>query len=275
MKNDSVEVTQADRQLFELLRGHTPDGRDLGDLKEIARHRLSTRDDVKVTDALRELIGDRPGDRSVFATLRDLRERFATAKCDNEAVSCCIRCQVMHLVSRVERARALLSPQPEQGPTLLDELTAETERLGLYPEQSAPVVTLSGPHFYDGVRTRFPNGLDHISKSRQSAPAGEGEVERAREYVASSMHDRDKSWGDLVRAGERDDCPEMRMVLKAMRTEALRTQSQPILTDEVVERAAKAVIKADADAVEAEIEPTSMVWAKAIGRAALASMGEG
>lgn len=45
------------------------------------------------------------------------------------------------------------------------------------------------------------------------------EVERAREYVASSMHDRDRSWGDLVRAGERDDCPEMRMVLKAMRAE--------------------------------------------------------
>lgn len=46
------------------------------------------------------------------------------------------------------------------------------------------------------------------------------ELERAREYVASSMHDRDKSWGDLVRKGERDDCPEMRMVLKAMASEA-------------------------------------------------------
>lgn len=55
-------------------------------------------------------------------------------------------------------------------------------------------------------------------------PASGDVVERAREYVASSMHDRDKSWGDLVRAGERDDCPEMRMVLKAMRTEAALTQ---------------------------------------------------
>lgn len=54
------------------------------------------------------------------------------------------------------------------------------------------------------------------SRLRRGEPS---EVERAREYVASSMHDRDRSWGDLVRAGERDDCPEMRMVLKAMRTE--------------------------------------------------------
>lgn len=44
----------------------------------------------------------------------------------------------------------------------------------------------------------------------------EAVLKLARECVASSMHDRDKSWGDIVRAGERDDCPEMRMVVKAI-----------------------------------------------------------
>ena len=43
------------------------------------------------------------------------------------------------------------------------------------------------------------------------------DLELARDCVASSIHDRDKSWGDLVRAGERDDCPEMRMVLAAIK----------------------------------------------------------
>ncbi len=41
-------------------------------------------------------------------------------------------------------------------------------------------------------------------------------IAEARAIVASSMHDRDKSWGDLVLAGERDDCPEMRMVVAAL-----------------------------------------------------------
>ncbi len=58
---------------------------------------------------------------------------------------------------------------------------------------------------------------------------------RAREYVASSMHDRDKSWGDLVRAGARDDCPEMRMVLKAMREEARLASERPSLLQDAVE----------------------------------------
>lgn len=71
------------------------------------------------------------------------------------------------------------------------------------------------------------------------------ELERAREYVASSMHDRDKSWGDLVRKGERDDCPEMRMVLKAMASEAalsalpavegwLGIESAPVWEDDIL-----------------------------------------
>ena len=43
---------------------------------------------------------------------------------------------------------------------------------------------------------------------------------------------------------------------------------------EMVERVARAVIYADAEAVENEIEPTSPKWAIALARAAIAAMRE-
>lgn len=70
-------------------------------------------------------------------------------------------------------------------------------------------------------------GLERFLSARLTSQPAPGDlVERARTYVASSMHDRDKSWGDLVLAGERDDCPEMRMVLKAMQSEAALSAAQ-------------------------------------------------
>ena len=172
MKNDDLEVTQADRDAARNWYGNTDHPHFSVMVRFLARHRLSTRD-----DGLREAL--------VREALDETRRRYPETEDALLFFACASGLEAGSISSEAEEwaKEALPSPQPEQ-----------------------------------------------------SAPAGEGEVERAREYVASSMHDRDKSWGDLVRAGERDDCPEMRMVLKAMRTEALRTQSQPVLTDEVVEQ---------------------------------------
>jgi Lar family restriction alleviation protein len=68
--------------------------------------RASTDDEVRM---LREAL-DLP---SVTSSIEMLRERYTRARCDNEAVAGCVRCNVMFLIRTIERTRAALKQGAE------------------------------------------------------------------------------------------------------------------------------------------------------------------
>jgi len=45
-------------------------------------------------------------EKAIASSAAFLRERFGNLRCDHEAVSCCVRCNVMYLVKVAERAVA-------------------------------------------------------------------------------------------------------------------------------------------------------------------------
>lgn len=48
------------------------------------------------------------------ASLKLLRATYEKARCDDEGVACCVRCNAMFVVNRIEHARALLNKEPSE-----------------------------------------------------------------------------------------------------------------------------------------------------------------